>query len=417
MATLVIDYNRYKNELKKLYENIKVFVKGKKGFSPFLMLFISTEIYETLSKTENKLEFVISDAFIKDIETYYLFLFNESKKICLIDWECEEYLPKILSSLFFNFPPETLLWTNININNLNFTTILDTFISNGFNSPYTSTINPLFNEIEPSVCLTRQNIPTDPNSSTHTLKKVYYGLQQYKKKNNSCSIHMKFKKNCLTFLEECSKKGLNIKKDETQKEISGDIVITDIIKKANKFIYIIGVNKSSIRSGEEESVNVAPTRYNFHSHPKDAYIRHSVSLGWPSSTDYLGVLGLGLKTIFHCVSTLEGIYIISFSNHWASKPDKISKKFVEKNFEIDQNDTGYNVKEYLNHVNNITYKKYPIFIVQFLSWKEGGKVFKISFPKNENACLTTTEMFKKWNKLHSVEEKEEKEEKMKNEEN
>ena len=38
---------------------------------------------------------------------------------------------------------------------------------------------------------------------------------------------------------------------------------------------------------ELESVDVIDTRYNFHTHPKEAYINHNCDLGWPSTDDLI----------------------------------------------------------------------------------------------------------------------------------
>ena len=68
-------------------------------------------------------------------------------------------------------------------------------------------------------------------------------------------------------------------------------------------------NPNSLISGIEEEVDAVLNRYNFHTHPREAYIRNNVVKGWPSAQDYLGFIDLDGNTIFHSVITLEGVYI------------------------------------------------------------------------------------------------------------
>ena len=69
--------------------------------------------------------------------------------------------------------------------------------------------------------------------------------------------------------------------------------------------------------------------YNFHSHPRNAYKKYNVKLGWPSGQDYIGFLLASIEdgTIFHMVITIEGIYIITLTK------DSAVSNFLDKKIE------------------------------------------------------------------------------------
>lgn len=338
---------------------------------------------------------------IQNIDIIEKYPISINKKICSITSDCFKHLHIILRTLFTELSPEILIWVSVNLKDNNFTEILKKFVENGFNSPHISTINPFKKNIEASIVLCRQNIPSDPHISNMTFNKIYYCLQQYKSGLKNCFIIAKLSTNAIHFLKESSKKGFTLNSDgkKTQKELTGELYVKNILNKNKNIVYIIDIQRDSIRSGEEESVSVSPTRYNFHSHPEEAYVRHSVKTAWPSVTDYLGYLKLGENTIFHCVATLEGVYILSFSEYWCLNIKKISKNFIEKNFDIDHNE-DYTPKTYVKKVNSILYKKYPIFNIKFFYWKESNKEFKIYFSKTGNSCLPSQQIIEKYKKIY-----------------
>lgn len=376
--------------------------KSLRGFNPGLILLLENQAYDKLSNMkigQPRLDYINSEEFLTSIETHYYIMFNDKKQICILDCHCERDLPKVLTTLFTNLPPETLIWTAIPLEEKDFTNKIDTFVSNGFNSPYVTTLSPLYADIPVSAILTRQNIPSDPDISTATLHKVLYAIEQYKSSEDSCHLLAKLTKKALYFLRQAAETGLNV--NEPQKELTGELYVKDVQKGDDGFIYIIDLDKSSISSGEEEKVDVAPTRYNFHSHPRDAYIRHSVDKAWPSVTDYLGYYKLGTNTIFHCVAALEGVYILSFNPHWAQRLKEIKPSFIKDNFDIDHKE-HYTPQQYVEKINNIKYQGNPIYNLQFYPWNTAEEtVFKVFFPTTGSSCLPSQKIVEKYKKVHN----------------
>ena len=166
--------------------------------------------------------------------------------------------------------------------------------------------------------------------------------------------------------------------EKNSKRIIRRISRKKIVKNSDKLLYIIDVNKDSVKSGEEEAVSVSATRYNFHSHPEEAYIRHSVDNAWPSLTDYIGYFKLGNNTIFHCIASLEGVYILSFSPYWVKRLNELNEKIIKKKYDIESED-DYTPSQYVKKVNEILYKNQPIFNLKYFPWKKANTPFEISF--------------------------------------
>jgi hypothetical protein len=203
------------------------------------------------------------------------------------------------------------------------------------------------------------------------------------------------------FLRKTSKMGITMNKNgkKSQKELTGELYVKEVVKDTNGFVYIIDINKNSITSGEEENVNVSPTRYNFHSHPHEAYVRHSVDKAWPSQTDYLGYHKLGQNTIFHCVATLEGVYILSFGAYWGSHLKDVSRSFIGKHYDIDHKEK-YTPEEYVEKINSIMYKGKPIYELRYFPWEKAGSVFEAYFPQINSSCLMSQKIVENYNKVY-----------------
>ena len=306
--TKEINFNEIISPHHKIYSSLSTPPKSYKDFNPGLLVFTKPDIVKTLSSLSpgnKRIDYINTPHFIENISSHFYILFNENKKICLLSPECVSHLQGILSLLFTSLPPETILWVGLDISNDNFIQTVKSFVSHGFNSPFVTTISPLYKDISPSVSLTRQNITSDPHSSDATLNKVLHSIEQFKSDESSCYIFATFSENAVNFLKQASKLGVVVGKDgkKSQRELSGELFVKDVKREDGKFVYIIDIDKNSVKAGEEENVDVEATRYNFHSHPHEAYVRHSVKKAWPSVTDYLGYHRLGENTIFHCVAS------------------------------------------------------------------------------------------------------------------
>lgn len=404
MSAVLIDYAKIVSDSEKLKSSLSKAPSTARGFFPGLVVIVESEVLDTLSNLkpgDDRVKYIDTDEFIQNITEHYYIMYNEKRGICIIGSDCEAYLPNILTALFSGLPPETLIWVSIDLGDKNFTNVLDTFVSNGFNSPYVTTLSPMYGDIPASAALSRQNIPSDPDTSTATLNKVLYSIEQYKNDSKSCYLYAKFSPRAIGFLKEASKLGITVGKNgkESQKELTGELYVKDVSNTDSKFVYIIDIDKNSVESGEEENVDVSATRYNFHSHPHEAYVRHSVDKAWPSVTDFLGYHKLGENTIFHCVATIEGAYIMSFSPYWGSNLKKVDRKFIDKNFDIDHKEP-LTPDEYVAKINSILYKKHPIFELKYFPWEKADTTFKVFFPQTGSSCLASEQIVEKYKKLH-----------------
>jgi hypothetical protein len=348
--------------------------------------------------------------FHKKINENYSVMHNEYKNICIVDHKIHNHFPVILESLNKKFP-NTVLWVGIDIGNDDFIKLIKKFIENGFKNPYINMVCPMGDKIYPSVCLSRGNNLSDNIDVNSVLNKVFDVIKQHKTHKGVCFINIKLTPKAVKFLKDsCFSHFKTDKRGKTiQTEITGELYVENVVSEDGKIIYMIDINTGSVKLGQKESVDVDPYRFNFHSHPKEAYVRHSVNKGWPSVTDYLGYLKLGQNTIFHCVASIEGLYVMSFTPYWSRqlhKVDKKLKKFVDKNFEIDQKKKSYSAKKYTKVINSIKYKENdgdkgnPIFKVEYFRWENAGDGFSVFFPQIGSSCLVSQKIVDNYNKIH-----------------
>jgi hypothetical protein len=383
MSVILIDYPKViDREYKAFHEKIGKPEKSRIA-EPGLLLVLEKDGEKMLEKKEKKI--LEEKKFIDNILFSDYFFLCTKKNLCI--FSCNEkymkynVLPKMEGEL------KRPLWTCVPISEKNFSACVEYLSKNGFTNPYITTTTPLKKSIQPSLALVRDGKGDKPD---FVVKKALYVLEEYKKAGNACKIHARFSKNAVTFLKSAStKKGMVTENGKTsQREITGELYPKDIEYKEGMFIHVIDVNKDSVESGEEEAVSVAPTRYNFHSHPEEAYIRHSVTKAWPSVTDYLGYRKLGTQTIFHVVATIEGVYIISFGAHWCKNIKSVPESFVDKNYDINHKEP-HTPEEYVKIVNKILYKGYPVYNVQYIGWKNIGNVFDVVYSKTGESCMAT----------------------------
>lgn len=368
----------------------------KTAHSIGIILKISTETYDKLSDIpkSKKLAYINTEQFVKNIISTYTFVYNRKRKICEI-WK--NYTPKslkdIINAIFNEFPGDFGIWVGINISSSNFNNLVEKYVKLGFKNPYISSKSLLGYKFPGGVGLGmyRENRKSPIPRTNFVLNSVKYTLQQYTINMKKCSVKLQFTPQAVKTLKSYVYTGYSLDKNgkNTQKELGGTLFISDVNE---KLVYKLSVDTESVVMGEEEEVNVWSTRYNFHSHPKDAYTRHSVKNGWPSVTDFLGFVDLGKDTIMHVVSSKEGLYIISYAKTWDGKTDI---GFIEKNFDIDL-DLNMEKPDFIKMINSIEYKdKGPIFEVQWIPWKKASKtVFTVYFDKTLENCLVTDEVYR-----------------------
>jgi len=388
-SSLIVDYDEFfKN--KKL-EKCKNFPKGSFKYQRGVLFIIPKEILKKLEQSDDKIGYCNSKEFIKNVKEYY-YIFYGKEELCYVEI-CDESnnIETAINSLDKEFDNIVI---SIPIKERNFKKCTHTLLKNSYIHPHISNISPFGEPIKHSVLLTKKDQTN--YKFDQLVQELEYLLQQYK--NDTCNLYARFDNEAIKFLKGASYKGFSKNKDGkvTQKEIGGILRV----KRIEDNVVVIGADEKSASLGEEESVNVSMSRYNFHSHPKEAYVRHSVKKAWPSIVDYNGFMKLGKNTIFHCVATIEGIYILSFTSHWVDKLKSIPHSFINKNFDISHS-FNYTPYEYVRKVNSIKYKGKPIFIVKFLPWENADSIFSISFGKDGLNCFYKEESLDNYNSIYS----------------
>jgi hypothetical protein len=403
MDSILIDY---KNIVMSYMKNLIIklgYVPKTKYYLGLILIIPSDQkkILETKKVGKDRVQYINNIEFVNSITKFFFVIYDKDRKICEIRPKIgvEKELSNIISTIYNGIPTDTTIWVGFNTNNKSY---IQLAVNEGFANPYICRKSPLgYNFENFGLCLFRDNNKGTIFNKESIKNEIIYVIKQYNKnQSNNCSLHVKFTTNTIEKLKKLTDQGQSKNKDGTisQKELVGSLCVFKISKINNKIVYIVKINK--ITPGIEEEVTIAPSRYNFHSHPKEAYIRHSVKNGWPSYHDYQGFLKLK-QTIFHCVSTIEGMYIISLNKYWKTKTSKIHNSFIKKWYDIDHEEK-ITYKQYINIVNKIKYKgnKIPLFEVQYIPWSKGSHIITISYNKIGDSCLATDESFKTYNKYN-----------------
>ena len=214
----------------------------------------------------------------------------------------------------------------------------------------------------------------DNNLDTESLLNHINSTLEQLKNGHACDVDIQISQETIDYL-----RNLPI---SHRKEHSGTLYTKEIKRQMpERYIHVLTFDDDSIVKGGDEDVSVAKSKFNFHSHPREAYLAHHVKRGWPSKTDYVGYYQLGNNTIFHCVTTLEGLYIISFRY----KKVKGAEQFIKDNYDIDKK-LSLTPQQFCDKVNSL---KSGIFKVEFATWSElPTKIFTIRYPKNGLNCIT-----------------------------
>lgn len=398
MSGLVIDYKNIINpDFKFLLERISPPPKTKNNVG--LVLIINKKqlaFLQNIPFGNDRVKYINNKDFVNSISSYYYTIYDKEKNIC----ELRELIDKndleiILLALMNDLPPSTILWTGIFDINKN----IDFYIDNGFNNPYICKESPLGHKYSTNGLAFYKKNTIEITDISSVKNEVKYVKKEYK--SPICGIFARLSKHSIESLKLLTQPTPTINKDGTmtQKEMSGIIKIGSITNENGKIIFEMVDEPSSVVAGIEEEVDAVLNRYNFHTHPKQAYIRNGVTNGWPSSQDYVGFIDLDGYTIFHIVVTMEGLYILSFSEYWQDKHDKIDKKFVYKHFDIDHLE-DMKIPDYVKNINNIKYKDKPLFHISFMTWDKATDIFPAFYSKSGDNCLATEEGINMYEKYY-----------------
>jgi hypothetical protein len=389
MVSILIDYDRIikPNNLTNILNRIQPVPTTKHTIG--LVVFISQMQYETLHfipKGFERVKHINSVEFINSITEYAYIIYDEHKKICELITDNCYFIRHMIDVTLYNIPNDVTLCVHVSLEHKKKMQIIDEYINNGFCDPYISKISPSGIRYKTdSIFFSRIN-----NITTSTSKnEVTYLLSQINKEK--CTIRIRLTDEAIEYLRHISKMGstMNTNGTVTQKEVSGRLKV-DMI--SDDLTHYITVEQSSIYHGEQEETKMVIGRYNFHSHPMEAYFRNDYRFAWPSATDYLSFLYSAIQqdTILHLVATLEGFYVISLHSDIINKKEQIDKKmsaFILEKYNVNDKRNHYTPDTYISIVNTITYLNKNIFIVHFFSWKEATKSFDIYYHKLGMNCF------------------------------
>jgi len=404
MASLLIDFDNIikPSALSLLETRIKPIPETK--FSLGLVLVVPEDniaALETIPKGKERVSYLNSSRFVDTISGHAYLIYDKKKKVCEIMGMEGSILPKVMESVLSSIPNDVTLWIGLVLDDPNLHLLIHEYVTAGFHDPYICKASPLgFAFSGYGLCMLRQNDIIDNNA----INDVRYVLAQFlTEKEGHCTLVAKLSDNSIKYMSQLSKIGSTLNNNGviTQKEIAGQMVVGQI---SENLVYDLDVNRKSIVSGEEEGVEVVGGLYNFHSHPREAYTKHNVKLGWPSAQDYFGFLlsSLTHDTILHIVVAIEGFYVISLSNHWVNKKDKLDKNVIT--FVLEKYDMCYQKGQtsvwYARTVNGIAYEGYPIFLVQYFPWHEANSTFIVSYRKNGVNCFARQSTEEKFSYLY-----------------
>jgi hypothetical protein len=306
-----------------------------------------------------------------------------------------------MSYEFVHDDPSIAYWVCVPLGRDSWSDRLNELVAHGFGSPYITNQDPKGNPIPLGLAMSTVHKHTDPGS---VVRECEYVISQYG--SEYCKMHCALTEDAVNFLRSLSHSGHTKNGDGSvsQKEVAGVLHVEKVVDcySADKcapgdVVFIIGVDTKTIEHGGEEDVDIAPSRYNFHSHPKEAYVRHSVHTAWPSNTDYLGVLQLQESTIFHCVATLEGLYVISFENRIENT--EANRKEVRAKFKLEHT-LALTPSEYIARVNRLKINGVVVYNVKYFKWDSAQSIFGIKYGKDGHNCFANSKTIENYGEFH-----------------
>jgi hypothetical protein len=242
------------------------------------------------------------------------------------------------------------------------------------------------------------------------LKDVNFCIENYIKtentKNINCSSFIVFDKYTINYLHGYTKKyKFSFENTIEQREISGKFLLRPINDKTLK----VELDENFSGVGGKEDVNAISTIASFHTHPLEAYQRYNVCIAWPSVDDLIAFFSIYLDGygIFHVVSTLEGLYIVTISDEMLKKDindlrkDYLTiEKFIKENYRFEypvcdiKNKTSKNIwrekiEEYLAKTKNL-----PYFNIKFREWNDLKSPIEINYKRDNGNCLINDEQIR-----------------------
>lgn len=399
ITAILLDYHNVllpnKEELKNLLAKIDYdsfypsFFEERSG----VIICIDSQEFKHMdsSPEEQKLKLINN----LNIQSYVSLIYSEKKGLIILGKiEGGSYLSQILDAILTYLPNTDWIFT--------IPSDVKAYIAQGFGHPIMVTKTPFGDELpKETIAVLRKN---EINTKKIKVSKVHDKIIFAKQPGTTCKFIFQICPYAQRVLQKLSTQaGVTLNKDKTitQKEVSGGLKIINIKNDKEVPVFILGLDNSLTVYNQEEEADISPSLYNFHTHPKKAYIHHQVKFGWPSVDDYSAYLRSieDNYTIFHLVASIEGVYIISLTPYYAIHLNElnISYQFIAKNYDLRKNVTS--LKEYLNIVNKIKYGDSPIFEVQFSNW-HSSKIFEVCYPRWYGNCFYSEKTLKLYQKFY-----------------
>ena len=355
----------------------------------------------------------------------------------------------ILESLMMQLPNTTTLWLGIDLRNNHFAKVVSLYAKHGFAEPFISYADSFKYQWRSQlpygfISMHRTNDYIDPADINRegVMNDVLYMVTQYVKvqkirndmasvrevakgvkadidlgAENFCTIRARFNTPYARWLSKVplAASTLNANGSVTQKEVGGAFMLDNPkLQGDGTMIWDITVDKSrGLNVTHEESVEMKIGRYNFHTHPREAYGRHGVPIGYPSGADYFAFFFATFTnhTVFHCVIALEGVYTISLSPYWTTRMAELRalaegypggagafNSYMNQHMELPKviplgMDAVQAGRDYCEQIKQlVVFPGYtPVYNCTFLTWGEvfQGNVVGIAYPVLFSQCFAT----------------------------
>lgn len=198
-----------------------------------------------------------------------------------------------------------------------------------------------------------------------------------------CNVRLILKNETILYLQD------NLYSDKNV-EIAGDFNVEEVFEKDEVYDKVYNLLPGNQRKiGTDEKVAKIESKLNWHTHPKQSYIKYNVKRGIPSNWDYALFLknytDKNINTIFHIVVSLEGLYIISMNKSFlnVTELDDNLREHIMDHFGMIPDDS-FRIKNYINEVNDIKYNNKNIFNVVFKYYNDKNFTFDINYISDEN---------------------------------
>lgn len=255
----------------------------------------------------------------------------------------------------------------------------------------------------------------EPKSFTEVWKEVEFCLHHAPRSTPVCETQFQINKKSIKFLHYHTHHHKFVDKNgkKRQKEISGLFQMSPI----SPHLVQVSIDQKRTQVGDSENATSHESVGSFHTHPYEAYKRHKVCVAFPSGEDFTTTLFLYANRVgaFHVLSSIEGIYVITFKPEFMHKypPRKVFKHLKKwEKYVMDRYDIGYPgcsidrnneafwpryIAKYLKKVNAM-----KVFHVQFKSWDKAHEPFDWKFRSYESNCVLSDDQF---NHIEAISEK------------